>query len=53
VCFAPAGSSYVNLYLGSNNKLGAGKSTSITLDFSDPSGATITFTSEVAGPGAR
>jgi hypothetical protein len=53
VCFAPEGSPYVNLYLTPNNTLPAGTSTPITLEFSDPSDASITFSSEVAGTGAR
>src|ERR1700733_11738987 len=52
VCFAP-GSPYINLYLSSSNRLAVGQSTPITLQFSDPSNAPITFTSEVAGAGAR
>jgi hypothetical protein len=53
VCFAPKGSPYIDLYLSANNRLPAGTSTKITLSFSDPSDAAISFTSEVAGPGAR
>ena len=53
VCFSPEGSPYIDLYVSSNNKLPAGTSTKITLEFSDPSDAGIAFTSEVARAGAR
>jgi hypothetical protein len=53
VCFSPEGSPYIDLYLSSNDKLPAGTSTKVTLEFSDPSDAGITFTSKVAGAGAR
>jgi hypothetical protein len=49
----PAGSPYINLNLGPANKLGRGKSTKATLEFKGPAGASIAFTSELAGPGAR
>jgi hypothetical protein len=52
VCVAPDGSPYINLNL-TNNTLAVGASAKITLDFADPSGSTITFTSELVGPGAR
>jgi hypothetical protein len=53
VCFAPDGSPYIDLYLSSNNKLPAGTSTAVTLTFSAPSEADISFKNEVAGAGAR
>jgi hypothetical protein len=53
VCFTPERSSYINLYLSSNNRLPVGASTKATLSFYDPSDAAIVFTSEVVGPGAR
>jgi hypothetical protein len=53
VCFAPERSSYINLALPAGNKLAVGGKAEVTLAFSDPSDATIKFTSEVAGPGAR
>jgi hypothetical protein len=53
VCFAPVGSPYVNLDLPANNELGAGKSTEVSLLFKGSANTTITFTSKVAGPGAR
>jgi hypothetical protein len=53
VCFAPERSSYINLALPAGNKLAVGSKAQVTLAFSDPSDAGISFTSEVAGPGAR
>jgi len=53
VCSAPIGSPYVNLPLAPNNRLAAGKSTQVALQFRAASAASITFTGEVAGPGAR
>jgi hypothetical protein len=53
VCFAPAGTSYINLNLPASNKLAPGASTEVTLEFAAPSNATIAFTSQLAGPGAR
>jgi len=53
VCFAPERSSYINLALPAGNKLAVGSKAQVTLAFSDPSDAGITFTTEVAGPGAR
>jgi hypothetical protein len=53
VCFAPKHSSYINLNLPAGNKLAVGSKAQVTLAFSDPSDASITFTSEVASPGAR
>jgi hypothetical protein len=52
VCFAPAGSSYINFNF-SANELAIGKSAEVTLEFSAPSTAKISFISEVAGAGAR
>ncbi len=53
VCYAPKRSSYINLKLPAGNKLAVGSNAEVTLEFSDPSDASIMFTSEVAGPGAR
>jgi hypothetical protein len=53
VCFAPPNSPYINLNLPASNRLGVGKSAQTVLQFSDPSNTGISFTSEVAGPGAR
>lgn len=53
VCFAPVGSPYINLNLPANNELGVGKSTDAALLFKAPANTPITFTSRVAGPGAR
>ena len=53
VCFDPAGSSYINLNLPASNRLAPGASTKATLEFTDPSDAPISFTSLVAGAGAR
>ena len=52
VCFAPAGSPYINFIL-TDNELAPKKTSKVTLDFSAPSNADITFTSEVASAGAR
>jgi hypothetical protein len=52
VCFAPVGSPYIDVPL-SGNQLAAKAGKAVTLDFAAPSTATITFTSEVAGVGAR
>lgn len=52
VCFAPAGSPYVNLTL-TDNELNSGKSVKVKLEFDGPADAEITFTSKVAGAGAR
>jgi hypothetical protein len=52
VCFAPAGSPYIDFNLPSN-KLGVGKSAEVTLKFKAPATAVITFTSEVVAAGAR
>ena len=52
VCFTPAGSPYINLPLTGNELKGhTGKE--VSLKFSAPADAEITFTSEVAGSGAR
>lgn len=53
VCFAPKGSPFIDLELAENNKLGAGKSAEVVLQFTDPSNTTISFAIEVAGAGAR
>jgi hypothetical protein len=53
VCFAPAASPYIDFKLPINNQLGGGKSEKMTLEFAAPANAEITFTSEVAGTGAR
>jgi hypothetical protein len=53
VCFAPKRSSYINLNLPAGDKLAVGGKAEVTLAFSDPSDASIKFTSELAGPGAR
>ncbi len=52
VCFAPAGSPYMDLSLTSKG-LAIGAGAEVTLEFSAPSTAKITFISEVAGAGAR
>lgn len=52
VCFAPAGSPYINLPL-SGNELKGKAGVTVSLKFSAPADAEITFTSEVASPGAR
>ncbi len=52
VCFAPAGSPYINLPL-TDNELKHNASEKVTLEFSAPADADITFTPEVAGAGAR
>ena len=52
VCFAPVGSPYIDLKL-TDNELKKNASVTATLEFSAPSTATIKFTNEVAGAGAR
>jgi len=52
VCFVP-GRQYINFPLRSYNALLSGKSTEVVLEFNDPSNTAISFTSVVAGPGAR
>jgi hypothetical protein len=52
VCVAPDGSPYINLNLA-HNTLPVGASAKVTLEFADPSGTGITFSSELVGPGAR
>jgi hypothetical protein len=51
-CSATSGSPYFNVSLPSN-KLQAGESAQVTLEFSAASRAEITFTSQVAGAGTR
>ncbi len=49
--FAPIGSPYVNLPVGDDNLLTPGESTTVVLEFSNPSNAAITYTPRVlAGP---
>jgi hypothetical protein len=53
ICEAPAGSAYINLNLGTKNVLPKAKSSTVTLQFKNPNTGNITFTPQVAGPGAR
>jgi hypothetical protein len=50
----PAGSPYYNLNIGADNVLSSGESANITIQFTNPTKAAITYTPRVlAGPGAR
>jgi hypothetical protein len=50
----PAGSPYITQFLGGNGELAPGQTISFSLQFTDPTRATITYTTRVlAGSGAR
>jgi len=50
----PIGSPYYNLNIGADNVLSSGESANITIQFTNPTKAAITYTPRVlAGPGAR
>jgi hypothetical protein len=53
-CSPPSGSPYINVSVGSDGILSPGESASVTLEFTNPSNKSITYTARVlAGAGSR